>query len=474
MRFSSLQIRLLLTMAVVVTVAVGTVAFFASRSTTSEFRRSVEGILSIRNYSIETRIHAINKLLAQKEGDRDLWEDMQYLLEGMARTSRARFVLADLQGYVLADSLQELVGTQIDSERSKPFAAFLIEKRPVLAYLVPLEESGLESIEARFITSVNRSLLVAILAAGLVALLLSLLFSRSLLRPIGALTSAARAMEKGDLSQRVSVRTSGEIGELARAFNAMADGLARLEQLRRNMVTDVAHELRTPLSNVRGYLEALRDGVIKPTPETIASLHEEAMLLNRLVDDLQELALVEAGQLNLVRQPVQVGEVVERAVQLLEPKARKKGLAVEVCLAKDLPPIEADAERLGQVIRNLLDNALTNTPPGGEIRVSARTSEDRVEVSVQDTGQGIAPEHLPYVFERFYRADQSRTRSTGGAGLGLAIVKQLVEAHGGQVWIESQPGIGTTVTFTSPVATGVTNRASQPFHLQPATKIVER
>ena len=474
MRFSSLRVRLLLTMAVVVTVAVGTVALFASRATTSEFRRSVEGILSIPNYSIETRIHAINKLLAQKGGDRDLWEDMQYLLSGMARTSRARFVMADLEGNVLADSLGELVGTQIDPERSNPFAAFLIEREPVLAYLVPLEDTGLGSIEARFITSVNRSLLVAIFAAGLVALLLTLLLSRSLLGPIGALTSAAQAMEKGDLSQRVAVRARGEIGELAKAFNAMADGLARLEQLRRNMVTDVAHELRTPLSNVRGYLEALRDGVIQPTPETIASLHEEAMLLNRLVDDLQELALVEAGQINLVCQPVQVEEVVERAVQLLEPKAREKGLAVEVCLAEDLPPVEADAERMGQVIRNLLDNALTNTPAGGEIRVSARTSDGQVEVSVQDTGKGIAPEHLPYVFERFYRADQSRTRSTGGAGLGLAIVKRLVEAHGGQVWIDSQVGKGTTVTFTSPVSAGLPLDAGHPLPSQPAHRVVDR
>jgi signal transduction histidine kinase len=364
---------------------------------------------------------------------------------------------------VLADSLEELVGTQIDPERSKPFAAFLIEGRPVLAYLAPLEDLGLEGIESRFISSVNRSLLVAIGTAGLVALFLTLLLSRSLLRPIGALTSAAQAMEKGDLSQRVAVETQGEIGELARAFNAMADGLARLEQLRRNMVTDIAHELRTPLSNVRGYLEALRDGVIQPTPETIASLHEEAMLLNRLVDDLQELALVEAGQLNLVRQPVQVGDVVERAVQLLEPNAREKGLGIELCLAEDLPVIEADAERLGQVIRNLLDNALTNTPAGGEIRVSARAHDGQVEVSVQDTGRGIAPEHLPYVFERFYRADQSRTRSTGGSGLGLAIVKQLVEAHGGQVWIESQPGKGTTVTFTSPVGVFLPSFAGHPL-----------
>jgi signal transduction histidine kinase len=203
---------------------------------------------------------------------------------------------------------------------------------------------------------------------------------------------------------------------------------------------------------VRGYLEAISDGVIQPSPENIASLHEEVMLLNRLVDDLQELALAEAGQINLVRQPVQVQEVVERAVQLIDPKAREKGLAVSVCLAEDLPPVDADARRFGQILRNLLNNALTNTPAGGEIRVSAKVNEGQVEVSVQDTGTGIAPEHLPFIFERFYRADRSRTRATGGAGLGLAIVKQLVEAQGGQVRIDSQVGKGTSVTFTALVA----------------------
>jgi signal transduction histidine kinase len=288
--------------------------------------------------------------------------------------------------------------------------------------------------------------------AGLVGLLLTYFLSRSILRPVDELTAAARAMEKGDLSQRVTVRSKGELGELANAFNAMAEGLTRLEQLRQNMVTDVAHELRTPLSNVRGYLEALRDGVVEPTAETIASVHEEAMLLNRLVDDLQELAMAEAGQLKLVRQPVDLKVVAEKAIQSLKAQAAEKDVIMEICLPDDLPLVEADAERLGQVLRNLLKNAIFNTPSGGKITIQARIVDSQVEVSVQDNGLGISAEHLPYVFERFYRVDQSRARSTGGAGLGLAIVKQLVEAQGGQVGIDSQVNIGTRITFTSPIA----------------------
>ncbi len=450
--FNSLRVRLLLTFIIVVTVAVGTVAIFASRSTTSEFRRSVEVILDYPNFNLETKINAINKYLAQHRGERQIWDDIQTLLDRMGRTSRARFVMADLDGNVIADSTGELLGSKIDTMRSKPFAAFLIEGKAVLTYLVPLQDSSLEAIESRFTSSVNRSLLVAIGAAGLVALLLTLLLSRSLLRPIDALTSAARGMERGDLSRRVSVHTSGELGELAKAFNAMADGLARMEQLRRNMVTDVAHELRTPLSNVRGYLEALLDGLIEPKPEIIASLHEEAMLLNRLVDDLQELALAEAGQLKLVLQQIHIEEVVEKAVYPMKPQASEKGLRVEVDLPPSLPDVYVDAGRMVQVLRNLLTNAITNTQPGGEIRLSAKASDSQVEISVQDTGIGIAPEHLPYVFERFYRVDKSRARLTGGAGLGLSIVKQLVEAQGGQVGIESVVGEGTRVVFTLPVA----------------------
>jgi len=450
--FNSLRFRLLAITVIVLVVAVGTVAFFASQSTSTEFRRSLQGILDYPSLNTDSKINAISKLIATRGGERTIWEELQVLLEGMERSSRARYVVADLDGRVIADSTGDLIGDQINTDLSKPFAAFLIEKKPVLAYLVPLETNNLVTIESDFNTSVNRSLIIAIALAGMVGLLLTYLLSRSILKPVDELINAARAMEKGDLSQRVTVSSQGELGELARAFNAMAEGLTRLEQLRQNMVTDVAHELRTPLSNVRGYLEALRDGVMEPTTETIASVYEEAMLLNRLVDDLQELAMAEAGQLKLVCQPVDIREVIDKAVQSLKSRAIEKEVSLERDLPDDLPLVEADAERLGQVLRNLMKNAIVNTPPGGKITVQARTVDSQVEVSVQDNGTGISAEHLPYVFERFYRADQSRARSTGGAGLGLAIVKQLVEAQGGQVAIDSQVDAGTRVSFTSPIA----------------------
>jgi signal transduction histidine kinase len=308
--------------------------------------------------------------------------------------------------------------------------------------------NGFGPIENGFISAVNGALILAVTVAGVVALLLTVVFSRRILEPIESLTAAARKMENGDLSQRVSVRSKDEIGTLTHAFNAMADGLARLENLRRNMVTDVAHELRTPLTNIRGYLEALRDGMIQPGPALINSLHEEAMLLNRLIDDLQELALAEAGQLRLVRQMVDIREIIEQAVSAQQPSMAEKGLKVSVDLPPNLPLVEADAERIGQVLRNLLNNASVHTPANGEVRVTVQLVDAEVVVSVRDTGSGIPPTHLPYIFERFYRADKSRTRATGGAGLGLAIVKQLIEAHGGRIWAESTEGSGSVFTFT--------------------------
>lgn len=450
--FSSLRIRLLTITIVVLIVAVATVAFFASRSTTSQFRVSLQGVLDYPSLDVDAKINTINKLLTTHSGDRPIWEDIQVLAEHLERTSYARFVFADLDGNVMSDSAGILTGEQINTSLSKPFAVFLIEKTPVLAYIVPLQDFDIAAVENQFISSVNRSLLIAIAVAGLVGLLLTILLSQSILRPIDALTSAAKAMEKGDLSQRVEIKSKDELGQLGKAFNSMAEGLNRLEQLRRNMVTDVAHELRTPLSNIRGYLEALRDGVVEPTPEAITSLHEEAMLLNRLVDDLQELALAEAGQLNLVRQPVDLHMLISKTVQSLNALIAEKDVTVGVHLPEDLPLIEADAERMGQVLRNLINNAVVNTPPGGEIQIGARAVNSQVAVSIQDNGVGISQEHLPFVFERFYRVDKSRARSTGGAGLGLAIVKQLVEAQGGQVEINSQLNVGTTVTFTSPIA----------------------
>jgi signal transduction histidine kinase len=287
-------------------------------------------------------------------------------------------------------------------------------------------------------------------AGGAAAVVLALAFARGILRPVGALTAAARRMEQGDLSQRVRVSSRDEIGQLAHAFNGMADSLARTEQLRRTMVADVAHELRTPLTNLRGYLEALRDGVAEPCPETIDSLYEEALLLAHLVDDLQDLSLSDAGRLSLRREAVDVAALLQSTATALATRARQHGVQLVLEIGPRLPMVYADPQRIGQVVRNLLSNALTYTPPGGTVRLCAHADGPAVRIEVRDTGCGIRPEHLPNVFERFYRADPSRARSTGGSGIGLALVKQFVEVHGGTVGVLSAPGQGSCFSFTLP------------------------
>jgi signal transduction histidine kinase len=285
-----------------------------------------------------------------------------------------------------------------------------------------------------------------------IAVAITFFLSRRILAPVKALTSAAKRLGRGDFSQRVQVKDRSELGELGRAFNAMTSDLERTEKLRRNMVADVAHELRTPLSNVRGYLEAIRDGVIKPDANTIRSLSEEAMLLSRLVDDLQDLALAEAGELKLVCQTEDVSELVNQTVATVQAQATAKGLSVSIDLSDRLPPVNIDYHRISQVLRNLLENAVAHTAKGGSITVAAKPQDNWVEVSVTDTGEGIPADDLPNIFERFYRVDKSRARATGGSGLGLTIAKRLVEAHGGKIKVQSELGKGSRFSFTIPVA----------------------
>ena len=383
----------------------------------------------------------------------------------MAAVTGDRIILTDSTGQVIGDSKGELLagdahtqrifqilqGRTIDQNLGEPTVLITAQDRPSV-YVYITSEASNESGGAVFLGEVNRQVLLAVVVASIVGLLLMLFFSRSILRPVEELTAAARTLEKGDLSQRVVVRSRDEIGQLAHAFNAMADGISQQEQLRRNMVNDVAHELRTPIANVRGYLEAMRDGVVEPTPAVINSLHEEAMLLTRLLDDLQDLAQAEAGQLSLQREPTPVEDVMQRSVRQLRVRAQDKDLNITCQTPADLPLVDIDGERIGQVLRNLLSNAINYTPPGGRIAVSARGENRHVAISVSDTGPGISPEYLPFIFDRFYRVDSSRTRATGGSGLGLAIAKQLIEAHGGEMLAQSTPGQGTTITFTLPIS----------------------
>ncbi|TDE18938.1 HAMP domain-containing sensor histidine kinase [Actinomadura sp. 6K520] len=320
----------------------------------------------------------------------------------------------------------------------KPYVA------PAALLYIGSPEDRVPAIDPYRIAGVTAVILV--LAVGM-----SVLVATRLVRPVRAVTAAARRMRAGDGSARAAVRAKGEVGELGAAFNEMSEHLDRMERQRKAMVSDVSHELRTPLSNIRGWLEAAQDGVADLDPALTASLVEEATLLQHIVDDLQQLALADVGKLRLRPEPVDAAALTEQVATVYRAAAEAAELALTVEVA-GRPHLEADPVRLRQAVGNLLANAVRYTPAGGRVTLRAYGDGDDVLIEVADTGPGIAPEHLPHVFDRFWRAEKSRSRRTGGSGLGLAIVRQLAEAHGGSAAVRSEPGRGATFTLRLPRA----------------------
>lgn len=273
-----------------------------------------------------------------------------------------------------------------------------------------------------------------------------------LLRPLRELTAAARLME--ERGERVPVRERGgdELGQLAVAFNGMSRRREQLEHQRTAMVSDVAHELRTPVSNIRGWLEATQDGLAELDPALVSSLLDEATQLHRLIDDLQDLSAADAGELRLHREPVHVADLLGQVAAAHRPQADAEGLTIAVQGTRDLPLVEADPVRLRQAVGNLLANAIRHSPAGTTVTLRALAEADAIAIEVADEGAGIAHEDVDHVFDRFWRADKSRSRRAGGSGLGLAIVRKLAEAHGGDVTVSSVPGAGATFRLRLPAA----------------------
>jgi signal transduction histidine kinase len=465
----SLRVRLLGVVALVSAVAVVTVVLVSHRAVQTEFGRFET---TTRAVALEDAAEALRTWVRSGRSPEEAGE----LLKAFDRPGRRALVLVDPSGRTLAVSTPDLRDARIsigpgdrieivrrhemDATHSLQRALVIGAPRAVIGgedgapraflYAVPVFDEGGGPAEP-FVRSVNRWMIGAVAAAGLLALIVMWLLSKRIVGPVEALTAAAHRMERGDWGARVAVRSRDEIGDLSHAFNSMAESLARNETLRRQLVSDVAHELRTPLTNLRAQLEAMEDGIVRADPAALRSLHEETLLLARLVDDLQELSLAEAGRLRLERAPVVPGEALEAAATAFRAQAEARRIALRV-EAGGATAVFADRARLGQVVRNLLSNAVRHTPEGGSVTLAALDEPDGVRFQVRDTGEGIAPEHLAHVFDRFYRADASRARATGGAGLGLAIVKHIVEAHGGEVSAASVLGSGTTVEFTIPKA----------------------
>ncbi len=304
-----------------------------------------------------------------------------------------------------------------------------------------------------FRSVMTQAVLLATGASVLVALLVSAFVARRITAPLQALIEASRHVAKGDYSRKVEYLASDEISQLVASFNAMAAALARQDQVRHEFVTNVAHELRTPLTGLRAYLEAMEDGVVPADSRSLGLALSELDRITRLVEDLQELSRIEEGGLQIDPEPTSLRELLEKAVDKFRPAFQAKGVDLSLSAESSLPLVMADGHRFLQVMDNLLSNALRATPEGGSVRVDAARNGNWVTVTVRDTGEGIPPDQLDQVFDRFYRVDRSRARHTGGSGIGLTIARHLVEAHGGRIWAESAGhGRGSAFRFTIPLA----------------------
>ena len=301
-----------------------------------------------------------------------------------------------------------------------------------------------------FLDAIHRALAWAALASLCTAVVLSFLLTRRVLKPLAQMIDNTTRIAIGDYRSQIDVSSHDEIAQLGRAFNHMAQCLEETQELRRRMVIDVAHELRTPLMNIQGYLEALKDGVMEPSKETLGSLHEETTSLGKLVEDLLELARADAAHATLRCEAMDMRSLVDDVLELYRARFAERAIRVDTTALAAHDVVHADPEKMTHVLRNLVQNAWQYTPEQGSVSIRAERGSSHFKLSVANTGEGVDETHLPYLFERFYRADDSRSRSQGGAGIGLAIVKELVAAHGGEVGAQSCAG-ETVVWFSLPL-----------------------
>ena len=451
----SFALKLGLSFVIVILVSVALVYFLTARAITSRFAE-------FREQNKQQVARQICGLLCEYRRRTGGWLGIEQLLSSrytvwingrliVRRTSLiGPFSLADADGKVVVSTEEGKVGMLLSPQEVASGIPLFDEGKKMGVLLLSEQGSVLDPAEEEFLASAKRSALLGGGIASGIALLLSAFLISQVLSPLRLLSRATERIAHGDLTQRVTLKARDEFGQLGSSFNRMIDNLRRSETIRQTMTADIAHELRTPVTIIQGNLEAILDGVYQPTPETIAPIYEETLHLGRLIDDLRDLALAEAGELRLNKEPTDLVALVNQVTEMVS-SSLEWGPKLHVKVDHSLPKVTLDPKRIRQVMANILSNALRHTPTTGEIWVEVSRKGGELELRVTDSGPGIPPEDLPHLFERFYRGDQARSRSGGGSGLGLAIAKQWVEAHGGRIWAENSEQTGARFVVRLPL-----------------------
>lgn len=447
---TSLFWKLMLAFIAVVLVAVGSVALIARHTTTSEFRRLRQGEGQTDESDLSRRLAAFYAANGSWDGASSLIDEGR----GQGRGGRGAppLRLADADGRVILNTTDNQLGQRLSDAELDQGEPIMVDDQQVGTLLVGGPgTAALSQTEQDFLDRVQTALIIGALVAIGVAMLVGFVLFRGITAPLRRLARATVAVAEGDLSAQVPVPEGGgdEIDQLGLAFNQMTSDLARADQLRRDMTADIAHELRTPLTVIQGNLEAILDGVYPADVEHLEPVLLKTQLLRRLVEDLRTLALADAGELALHPTSLDLGQLIQRTVKDFRVQAVATGVQLASQISTEMPATTADAARIEQVLGIVLDNALRHTPPDGQINVNLRQVGGEIWLSVNDTGEGIPPQDLPHVFERFYRATVGSPRPDG-TGLGLAIAQAIITAHGGRIWAESTAGRGTTITLALP------------------------
>ncbi len=443
----SITAKLILAFLFVSLISISTIAILTRFSTHREFDKYISN-----QYEAE-----LVKDLAHYYQQNDSWDGLDQATIGRipnqfgpARQAESNFCVIDTNGMVVRGSFFHNVGEPVDPETIKYATSIEVDEKIVGHLLIERPPGRNDPMQDEFGRRVDFSLLLTTAGTIILAFIFGAVISQTITKPIRELTSATQAMAAGRLGQKVIVRSKDEIGTLAESFNKMNDDLARSFNLRKQMTADIAHELRTPLSLIIGHAEGVHDGVLQPSRENFEIIREEAERLEKMVNDLRTLSLADAGELSLEFQPVDINKLLSDIKTHYLVQLNQKRITLDLEPDSDILQVDLDPSRFSQVLMNILDNAIRYTPENGRVIIATKQLKDTAQITIHDSGEGVTAEEASHLFDRFYRADESRTRDEGGSGLGLAIAKSIVEMHHGRIWAESEKGKGLRTIIQLP------------------------